>query len=39
MTVMKSDCQDLAEPEHFSIDIYADLRRPQAHAAARCDSS
>ena len=31
--------QDLAEPEHVSIDLYADLCRPQAHTAARCDSS
>ena len=42
MAVMKSDCQPLSAlptVRHVSIDVDADLCRPQAHAAARCDSS
>jgi hypothetical protein len=31
--------EDLAEPENVSVDVKADLRRPQAHAAACCDNS
>jgi hypothetical protein len=31
--------EDLAEPEHVSVDVDADLSRTQVHADARCDSS
>ena len=37
--VVAETAEDLAEPENVSVDVEADLRRPQAHAAACCDNS
>jgi hypothetical protein len=37
--VVAETAEDLAEPEDVSVDIEAHLRRPQAHATARCDNS
>ena len=37
--VVAETAENLAEPENVSVDVEADLRRPQAHAAARCDNS
>ena len=37
--VVAETAEDLAEPENVSVDVKADLRRPQAHAEACCDNS
>ncbi len=37
--ILGGTAEDLAEPENVSVDVEADLRRPQAHSAAHCDNS